>query len=258
MANTSLERGLTILAEVAGGADTTVESVASRLGIPVSTTYRYFKTLKDRGFIIEDAGAYRPGRALLALGGQYSVQNHLAEVGTAVLRGIVENVGETAVMIIRVGASAMCLRCAETDKAFKYTFAVNELLPLYAGAGQRLLLAWSPPDVTKQVLDGELIRFTKNTLDADQIRSSLVQIRSTGWAMSRGELDPGSVSVAVPVFASGEVVCSLNVAGPEARCGSKTWVTSALKVLNRAAENLSLSLESLAPTINTRKALDAD
>ncbi|MCG2622482.1 IclR family transcriptional regulator [Arthrobacter sp. I2-34] len=255
---TSFERGLAILAEVAADGDATVDAVAAKLGIPQSTTYRYFKTLKERGFVQEDGGRYRPGRALLELSGRRHVQSYLAEVGTAVLKDVVDAVGETAVMIIRVGTQAMCLRRAEPEKSLKYTFAVNEMLPLQAGAGQRILLAWAPADVVRQVLDRPLPRFTDNTPAADQVRSGLPQIRATGRVVSRGELDPGSVSVAVPVFCRGEVVCSLNVAGPESRCGSKAWLNSTFQALEQAARNLTESLESVTSFQSTREIADAD
>jgi IclR family transcriptional regulator, acetate operon repressor len=253
---TSFERGLMILSEIAEGGDTTVESVALKLGIPASTTYRYFRQLRENGFLQEDAGRYRPGHALLALSGRHLTQSHLAEVGTAVLKSIVDAVGETAVMVIRVGTQAMCLRRAEPDKGFKYTFAVNELLPLSAGAGPRTLLAWAPADVVRQVLDGELPRFTNNSPSAEQILATLSQIRANGWVVSRGELDPGAVSVAVPVMLDGEAVCAINVAGPESRCGSRAWLNSTLKTMNEAAENLAASLGSLASQRTIREAID--
>lgn len=254
--STSFERGLMILSEVAEAGDTTVDGVSSKLGIPVSTTYRYFRQLKAHGFVQEDSGVYRPGPALLALSGRHLTQNHLAEVGTAVLKGIVDSVGETAVLVIRVGTQAMCLRRAEPDKAIKYTFAVNELLPLTAGAGPRTLLAWAPTDVVRQVLDGNLPRYTNNSPSAAQIQVSLAQIRTNGWVVSRGELDPGAISVAVPVMLDGEAVCALNVAGPEGRCGSRVWLNSTLKTMNEAAANLAASLGSLASRRTTREVSD--
>ncbi|EMY33184.1 transcriptional regulator [Arthrobacter crystallopoietes BAB-32] len=253
---TSLERGLAILSEIGASGDATVEEISTRLGIPPSTAYRYFKTLRAAGFLQDDGGRYRPGSALLELTGRHHVQFHLAEVGTAVLKSVVDAVGETAVMIIRVGTQAMCLRRAEPDKSLKYTFAINEMLPLHAGAGQRILLAWAPPDVVRQVLDRPLPRFTENTPTAEQVLAGLPQIRAAGRVVSRGELDPGAVSVAVPVFCRGEVVCSINVAGPESRCGSKTWINTVLKTVEEAARNLTESLESTISFQSTRELAD--
>ncbi|WP_411732550.1 IclR family transcriptional regulator [Paeniglutamicibacter sp.] len=254
--SSSFERGLKILAEITASGETTVDAVSLKLGIPPSSAYRYFKVLREQEFVSEEDGRYRPGRALLHMSGQHLAQSYLAEVGNAVLRSIVEQVGETAVMIVRIGDHAMCLRRAEPDKSLKYTFAVNELLPLYAGAGQRMMLAWAPPEVVRQVLAGPMTRFTPNTMGPEQILSTISQIRSTGVVLSRGELDEGSVSVAIPVFSRGEVVCSLNVAGPEGRCGSKLWIASTLKAMREAATNLTDLLQASTPNKSTRETLD--
>lgn len=245
--DSSLERGLALLTEIAASGEHTASSLALAVGLPVSTTYRYLRVLRDGQFVREDRGRYEAGTALVALSGRHSAQAYLAEVGPAILSEIVGTVGETAVMIIRVGTRALCLRRAEPDKALKYTFATGQLLPLHAGAGQRILLAWAPDAVIEQVLAGDLDRFTERTPTADQLRQSIPAVRRVGWALSRGEYDAGSVSVAVPVLFGGEAVCSLNIAGPESRCGSRDWVKHTVQVLQAAAENLSDALGAWAP-----------
>lgn len=245
--DSSLERGLALLTQVTTSGDHTAQSLAAAVGLPVSTTYRYLRVLRDGRFVREDRGRYEPGSALMALSGTHSAQSYLAEVGPAVLGEIVGATGETAVMIIRVGTRALCLRRAEPDKALKYTFAVNQMLPLHAGAGQRVLLAWAPDAVIEQVLGGDLERYTENTPGAEQLRQSIPAVRRVGWALSRGEYDSGSVSVAVPVLFGGEAVCSLNVAGPQYRCGSREWVTRTVDVLRSAAADLTDALEAWSP-----------
>lgn len=251
----SFERGLKILEEVAASGETTVDAVALKLGIPKSTVYRYFKVLREQDFVREDEGVYSQGRALLVMSGQHMAQSYLAEIGNAVLRSIVDQVGETALLIVRIGGQGMCLRRVEPDKSLKCTFAVNELLPLYAGAGQRALLAWAPTEVVQRVTSQPMTRFTENTMSREQILASIPTIRSSGFVVSRGELDEGSVSIAIPVFSRGEVVCSLNVAGPESRCGSKLWIASTLKVMQKVATDLSVALEGNFPTMSTREEL---
>lgn len=68
---TSFERGLRILAEVAATGDVTVDAVASKLGIPSSSAYRYFKALREQNFVIEEEGHYRPGQVLLRVAGHH-------------------------------------------------------------------------------------------------------------------------------------------------------------------------------------------
>lgn len=65
--DSSLERGLVILEEIATAGDHTPATLTQATGLPVSTTYRYLRTLRDRGFVREDRGRYEPGPALLAL-----------------------------------------------------------------------------------------------------------------------------------------------------------------------------------------------
>lgn len=242
--DSSLERGLALMSEIAESGDHTAHSLAATVGLPVSTTYRYLRTLRDTGYVREVQGRYEPGRELLALTGRHTAQSALAEVGPAVLRNIVDALGETAVMVVRVGTQALCLRKCEPDKALKYTFSVNQLLPLHAGAGQRVLLAWAPESVIERVLDNEREQYTDSTLTTAQLRHTIDSVRHTGWAVSRGEYEVGSVSVAVPVIFRGEAVCSLDVAGPASRCGDKGWVPRAVTVLQSAAADLTEALES--------------
>ncbi len=246
--DSSLERGLALLSEIAESGDHTPQSLAEAVGLPVSTTYRYLRILRDSGYVKEVRRRYEPGHSLMTLTGRHSAQSALAEVGPAILSGIVDSLGETAVMIVRVGTRALCLRRAEPDKALKYTFSINQLLPLHAGAGQRVLLAWAPGALIETVLAGELERYTDDTLTPEQLRHTIHSVRQTGWAVSRGEFEVGSVSVAVPVLFGGEAVCSLDVAGPESRCGGKGWVPKAVSVLQAAASDLTEALESWTST----------
>ncbi|MGP3536197.1 IclR family transcriptional regulator [Microbacterium sp. RD1] len=246
MTTSSIERGLAILEVVAAAGDASVRAVADRTGLPVSSVYRYVRQLEDAGFLAVDGGQCRPGRRLLQLGGSSYVHSFLAETAPALLRAVVEETGETCVLIVRVGSHALCLRRAEPDRSMKYSFAVGELLPLHAGAGQRVLLAGAPARVAERVLDGDLPAYTARTLRRDQLLAALAQTRVSGWAVSRGELDPGSVSVAVPVSYLGEVVCSLNVAGPESRCDRPEWIRLARTSLMRAADDLAQSLTEWA------------
>ena len=249
--DSSLERGLALLSEIAESGDHTPQSLAAAVGLPLSTTYRYLRTLRDGGYVQEVRRRYEPGRALHTLTGRHSAQSALAEIGPAILSSIVDSLGETAVMIVRVGTRALCLRRAEPNKALKFTFSVNQLLPLHAGAGQRVLLAWAPGTVIETVLAGDLEQYTDDTLTPEQLRHTIHNVRQTGWAVSRGEFEVGSVSVAVPVLFGGEAVCSLDVAGPESRCGGKGWVPKAVSVLQAAAADLSDALETWTTASST-------
>jgi DNA-binding IclR family transcriptional regulator len=239
----SFERGLRLMIAIAENGQATVEELAHYLDMPVSTAYRYVRTLRGLELVEEQAGRYLPGWRLLELSGQHLTHTKLAEIGGSVLRDVVDSVCETAVLTVRVGAQAMCLRQVESPHAIRYAFRINQLLPLHAGAGQRVLLAFAPSPVIRRVLDGPLPKFTDHTHTRDHLLRDLEHIRSRGAAVSHGELSEGAVAVAAPVFSGGEVVCSLTVAGPESRCGAKSWPQHALSALRAGCDTLGQALE---------------
>ncbi|MGH3180582.1 MAG: IclR family transcriptional regulator domain-containing protein [Streptosporangiaceae bacterium] len=87
---------------------------------------------------------------------------------------------------------------------------------------------------------------TASTLDRAHVVAAMKQVRRSGSVLSLGELSEGAVAVAVPVFAGGEVVCALALAGPQSRCG-KPWRVMARTALVDAGGRLTEVLELRVP-----------
>lgn len=238
----SFQRGLRVLASVAEAGEIRADQIAREVELPLSTVYRYLRTLREVEFVEERDGSYVPGWRLLELSGQHLTHTKLVELGHSFLRDLSEATGETAVLTVRVGTQAMCLRQVESHHPIRMAFRINQLLPLYAGAGQRMLLAHAPSTVVERVLEQPLRHITAATLDRAEILREIDQIRRSGFLVSHGELSEGAVAVATPVFANGEIACSLTVAGPENRC-SPTWVTRTRAALRATSQQLGEVLE---------------
>lgn len=238
----SFLRGLRVLIAVAESGETRADEIAAEADVPLSTVYRYLRSLRELDLVEERGGTYVPGWRLLELSGQHLTHTKLVEVGHSYLRDLSEGTGETAVLTVRVGTRAMCLRQIESEHPIRMAFKINQLLPLYAGAGQRMLLAHSPPSVIERVLSYRLRHITDHTLDREHILREIEQIRRAGYLISHGELYDFAVAVAVPVFSDGEVVCALTVAGPENRCGP-AWVKSTRTFLQATSHRLADTLE---------------
>lgn len=238
----SFTRGLNVLICVAESGEARAHQIAVDIGVPLSTVYRYLRTLRELELIEERDGSYVPGWRLLELAGQDFAHTRLVELGHSILREISVATGETAVLTVRAGTQALCLRQVESQRAIRMAFKINQLLPLYAGAGQRMLLAHAPPSVIDRVLENPLRHITDATLDRQAVTEELDQIRGNGFLITRGELSEGAVAVAVPVFAGGEIVCSLTSAGPENRCGA-AWQAKARTTLVASAGRLAEVLD---------------
>ena len=242
-AQTSLSRGLDVLIAIARNGQTTVAELADELGLATSTAYRYVRTLRDYGLIEESQGVYLPGWRLMEISGQHLMHTRLAELGGDHLKTLTYQTSETAVLAVRAGSHAICLRQTVSPHTERHAFRINELLPLYAGAGQRVLLAHAPRPIV-QIVTAGMIPHTLNTPDADQLDGLLTATRRDGFAVTRGEYQPGAVAVAVPVFAAGELACSLTLAGPSSRCESNKWLQRAKRLLTSDASRLGAELDS--------------
>lgn len=234
----SFVRGLNVLIAVGEYGELRAEEIAAEVEVPVSTVYRYLRTLRDMELVEERDGSYVPGWRLLELSGQDLAHTRLVEVGHSFLREISEATGETAVLTVRAGTHAVCLRQVESRRPLRLAFKIGQLLPLYAGAGQRVLLAYAPSTVVEQVLRNPLRSITERTLDRQVVERQLEEIRRNSYLISHGELYDGAVAVAIPVFASGEIICSLTVAGPDFRCKTAAWQRNARTTLVEAGHRL--------------------
>ena len=238
----SFARGIAVLFTVSESADARADEIAAELGVPLSTVYRYLRTLRDMDLVEERDGRYLPGWRLLRLSGEDPARTRLVEYGHTVLSDICRRTGETAILAVRSGDRALCLRQVESHHRERLALRIGQRLPLYAGAGQRILLAHAPAAVIERVLDDARHQLTKRTLRREEILRELPSIRRNGYVVAHGEMSEGAVAVAVPVFAAGEVVCSLTAAGPESRC-REAWLTSTRTVLAEAGRRLGQALE---------------
>jgi DNA-binding IclR family transcriptional regulator len=244
--DSSFARGLRLLLTVADRGEIRADDLASVLDMPLSTAYRYLRTLTEFGFVDRKDGRYRLGPRLL-IGTESSVSSELlTRHSDAVLRMLVEETGETAVVMRRVGLSAMCLHQVESRKGMRVVLEPGALTPLYAGAVSRVLLAFAPPEILEEVIVQGLEPITPDTPSEDSLRDGLEEIRADGIAVSEGELIAGGVAMAVPIFRDDGIVAALGLTGPEARCGL-TWRSGARRLLRDAAEVLMATLAEGAP-----------
>jgi DNA-binding IclR family transcriptional regulator len=239
--DTSLARGLRLLLSVADHGTVRADALAELLNIPVSTVYRYLRTLYNFGFIDRHNGLYKLSSLVTVLPGASVSSESLVRCSDPILRSIVEQTGETALLLTRVGLSAVCLHQIESPKKMRMTFKRGELLPLHAGAGMKVVLAYAPPGIIEAFIATGLEQFTPDTPDEATLRRQLAQIRTTGIAVSRGEFIPGALAIAAPVFYQETMVAVLDVAGPAMRCG-REWQTAVKRLLPEAASALGREL----------------
>src|SRR6266576_4081366 len=150
--DTSFARGLRILLTIADRGEVRAEELSALLETPASTVYRYLRTLTEFGFVDRNDGRYLLGPRLVIGSGSNVTSEQLIRVSDPVLRFLVTETGETAVVMRRIGLSAVCLNQVESPNALRVALEPGAMLPLHAGAINRVLLAYAEPGIVDELV----------------------------------------------------------------------------------------------------------
>ena len=204
--------------------------LCERTGLPRATAHRIAAGLEVHRLLARDsAGRWWLGPALSELAAQ--VNDPLLAAGAAVLPRLREITGESVQLYRREGTTRICVAALEPPAGLRDTVPVGAHLPMTAGSGAKILLAYSDPATQQAVLP--TAKFTERTL---------AEVRRRGWAQSAAEREPGVASVSAPVRdRSGAVIAAVSVSGPIDRMGRRPGARWAADLL-AAAEALTRRL----------------
>jgi DNA-binding IclR family transcriptional regulator len=234
--DTSFARGLRVLLTIADRGEIRADELSTLLDTPVSTIYRYLRTLAGFGFVDRQGAGYRLGPRLIIGSGANVTAEELIRTADPVLRLLAEETGETAIIVRRLGLTAVCLHEVPSHQPLRVTIPPTTAMPLESGAFGKALLAFAPPDILDEVLGIEPL-LGPAARDAGRLRADLADIVTSGVARSVGEVISSSVAIAVPIFREDGIVAAIGVTGPESRCGL-AWRTRVARLLPSAASSV--------------------
>jgi DNA-binding IclR family transcriptional regulator len=249
--DTSFARGLRLLLTVADRGEVRADELGTLLDTPLSTVYRYLRTLGAFGFVERDGSVYRLAPRLIIGSGPSVTAEELIRTGGPVLQLLADETGETAVIVRRLGLAAVCLREVPSARPLRVTLPPQTTLPLERGALGKALLAFASPDIVEEFLGSEP-GLPGEAIDVDRLRAELAQIVADGIARSVGEAIPGSVEIAVPIIREDGIVGAIGVVGPETRCGV-AWRARVARLLPAAASSI---VGALGPGLSSQPSQD--
>ncbi|GAB2997849.1 IclR family transcriptional regulator [Mycobacterium bourgelatii] len=197
--------------------------LCERTGLPRATTYRLAAALEVHRLLGRDeAGRWHLGPAVSELAAR--VTDPLLAASAAVLSELRETTGESVQLYRREGTTRVCVAALEPSAGLRDTVPVGARLPMTAGSGAKVLLAYSDTETQQAVLPAAM--FTDR---------ALAEVRRRGWAQSVAEREPGVASVSAPVRDSrGVVVAAISVSGPIDRMGRRPGARWAADLLAAA------------------------
>jgi DNA-binding IclR family transcriptional regulator len=184
--------------------------LCEKTGLPRATAHRLAIGLEVHRLLARDAkGLWLPGPALGELAA--SASDSLVEAAALVLPRLRELTGESVQLYRREGLQRVCVASLEPRSGLRDTVPVGARLPMTAGSGAKVLLAWADAATQRTILPEA--SFTERTL---------LEVRRRGWAHSVAEREAGVASIAAPVRdPAGTVIAAISVSGPIDRMGRR-------------------------------------
>lgn len=212
----SLERVLSVLDVFSETRlEWTFDDLMNELGYSRPTLYRYLKTLKDAGFLASSHGAvYTLGPRIVELDYLVRKSDPLVFAGAPYLRELAARRPCTAFLVRWYGAKILCVASESSTDRLTSSYPRGRPMPLGRGAIGRSIMAFLPRAQLTRLVELNLGELRSVGLgdSIDDIRKSVLRVRKTGYAIAHGEVTPGAIGVAAPVFdASGHPVASFCV-----------------------------------------------
>ena len=235
----------------------TTTEVARSLQLPVPTAHRILVALARRGYVSQhdETKRFRLGIAALQLGDRARAVVDLRSVALPWLRRLSRDTGETSLLTVLTPRQdrGVCLERVETPQPLRLSVTPGRQLPLHAGASQKVLMAFTHPDVIRRVLAKPLEHLCHNTIsDPGLLRAELARIRDLGWASSFEETNVGVWGLAVPILDDhGVVVCAIGIAGPSARL-EQARIGELVGRIHDGAEEIARALGNQVPPVRER------
>jgi DNA-binding IclR family transcriptional regulator len=229
-----LDRSVALL-DLLGDGPRTLRWLADASALPRPTAYRLLVALEGHRLVARDSsGAFRLGPRLAELAVRAGPEMDLAAVAGPVLTRLHESTGESVQLYVRSGGSRLCIAARDSGTGLRDSVPVGALLPLDAGSGGKVLLAWSADAAAPPI--SPMAQADQASLPDGALAAELAAIRRRGWAVSIAEREAGVASVSAPVLAGGRLLGALCLSGPASRLGQAPGKRLAPLVVRAAAE----------------------
>jgi DNA-binding IclR family transcriptional regulator len=234
-----------------------LNELARRTGLPLSTTYRLAAELVEWGGLERAAGGgYRIGLRLLEVGSLAPRTATLNQIVVPFMQDLYVATRENVHLAVLDGREALYVERVTGRRSVSVVSRRGGRCPLHATGVGKVLLAYAPEELVQEVLEAGLRRYTPYTIVAPgHLRRNLAEIRRTGVGYNREELTLGRASVAAPLFdAAGRVVAALSIV-MRSRAADLQQLAPAVRTAALCASRR-LTERSFEVTVRPRRSVD--
>jgi DNA-binding IclR family transcriptional regulator len=207
-----MDRSIAVL-ELIASQPSRVVDVTKVLGLPWATVHRTMTQLEKAQFLRKDpeTNRFEIGPKLWHIGSAYLSNHRVLNTALSYLSQSQDIEGIAVQICERIGNQAVAIYSAQrlAEDITKAHFGFH--FPLHCGSKGQVLLAHAPAQFIDAYLARPLEKLTNETVtDPARLRAILDDIRKKGLALTVGDVQPFTGSIAAPIRdGSGQVVASL-------------------------------------------------
>ena len=187
-------------------------AIVGALALPKQTVHRIVTQLQMAGLLIRKPGTRRVqlGARITRFATNALMNGHANRERHAILRGLVDDIGETCNLTALAGSDIVYLERVETIWPLRVMLAPGSHVPLHATATGKLLLSLLPKAQRDRLLRVLPLRsLTPDTIvDVKALARELEETRRRRVGVNRNEHLSGLIAVAVPVMLDRSHACA--------------------------------------------------
>ena len=236
----------------------TLEEMMSELGYARPTLYRYLKVLRDAGLMTSLPGAgFTLGPKVVEMDFLMRKSDRLVLEGQPYLESLTADWPCSVLLVRWYGRHILCVasECSTPNPLSSYPR--GRPMPVTRGAIGRAIMAFLPRRQLERIVTEHLCEFTELGFGAtvEEVIEHLRGLRAEGVVVAFGEVTPGVVGIAAPIFDAARVpiasVC-VTIAG---RLVSGQEITAISRSVRAAGAAISAALadrrEADSPSVHS-------
>jgi IclR family KDG regulon transcriptional repressor len=231
-------RTIAVLEALAKGGYASLETLAKRADLSKPTLFRFLKTLKNLGYVVQhDDTKYSLSLKMFHIGASALSSIDLYEAARPVILRLAKHFGETVHVAVMMDEMVVYVMKVESKHTIRMYSNIGKRAPLYCTSLGKAMLAWTA-DADTIVERLELVPYTERTIVAKAaLLRELDSTRGRGYSIDSEEHEEKIHCIGAPIFDySGNVVAAVSVSWPVFRFEARMEGDWAKAVMDAAAE----------------------
>lgn len=237
----------------------TSAEICSVLGYSRPTAYRYLKSLCDAGLLVSLPNAsFALGPKIVELDYLLRRSDPLVLAADSVLRELAGVVPSTVLLVRWYRSRILCVHSICSMPHPLSSYPRGRPMNLGRGAIARSILAFLPPRQAARLIEEHLDEHRAVGFGAtvEEVLANLQQVRGDGYAVAHGEVTPGVIATASPIFDSSKrPVASLCMTVSGSQMSLDELGEIAVRI-RKAAQLIGARMESSRPNKSQNTRLD--